>query len=288
MSLTSSAPHSGPGEDSSLDGRGEPVTFDANGPRYVYYRLYTKYRSIMSINPIYADDPYISRTLPKLITPPFTASSVKKHLCKIEVVGMQDVKKRSMTMASLKGLPMAGHANSRYVYYRLYDEEGAVASKISFDSEDLSLGRINMLSVAPPQTVALLKFQVMMAEDLVGHNIQLFKDIDGEVPMNDNDPISHPQAYCYPGRVADEPITIICRTQECQTKVEETEMPAQVPSRNPVPPQNPVPPRSPAPPRDPVPPRRPSTPQNPVSPREPFPPRKPFPLREPFTPRDPD
>jgi hypothetical protein len=115
-----------------------------------------------------------------------------------------------------------------------------VVSKTSFDSEDFSLGRINMLSVAPPQRVALLKFRVMKAEDLVGHNVQLFKDIDGEVPMNDNDPISHPQAYNYPGRVVDEPITIICRTQESQTKVEEIEMPVQVPSRNPVPPRNPV------------------------------------------------
>ena len=30
------------------------------------------------------NNPFISRTLPKLITPPRTASSVKKHICKIE------------------------------------------------------------------------------------------------------------------------------------------------------------------------------------------------------------
>jgi hypothetical protein len=132
------------------------------------------------------------------------------------------------------------HNASCSVYYRLYDEEGAVASKTSFDSEDFSLGRISMLSVAPPRTVALLKFRVMKAEDLIGHNVQLFKDIDGEVPMNDSEPISHPEAYNYPGRVADEPITIICRTQESPTKVEEIEIPVQVLSRNPVPPRNPV------------------------------------------------
>ena len=134
---------------------------------------------------------------------------------------------------------MKEHNASCPVYYRLYDEEGAVVSKTSFDSEDFSLGRIDMLSVTPPQTVALLKFRVMKAEDLIGHNVQLFKDIDGEVPMNDNDPISHPQAYNYPGYVADEPITIISRTPESQTKVEE------IPPRNRVP-QNPVPPQSPA------------------------------------------
>ena len=43
-----------------------------------------KYGSITSNNPIYANDPNISRTLQKLITPPLTASSVKKHLWKIE------------------------------------------------------------------------------------------------------------------------------------------------------------------------------------------------------------
>ncbi|EDR06551.1 glycosyltransferase family 39 protein [Laccaria bicolor S238N-H82] len=290
MSSASSALRSGSGKDSS-DGRGEPVTLDGNdhGPRYVYYRLHTKYGSITSNHPIYANDLYISRTLPRLITPPLTASSVKKHLCKIEglsgatgttlfeslssqtaveetsrlslrgstgpglseddpivlVVGVQDVEKRLARTVSLEGLPETRHANLRYVHYRLYDEEGAVASKTSFDSEDLSLGRISMLSVAPPQTVALLKFRVMKVEELIGHNIQLFKDIDGEVPMNGNDPISHPQAYNYPGYVADEPITIICRTQESQTKGEEIEMPVQVPSWNPVPPQNPVPPRDP-------------------------------------------
>ena len=50
----------------------------------VYYRLYKDYGSIPSNNRIYANDLNISRTLPKLITPPLTASSVKKHLCKIE------------------------------------------------------------------------------------------------------------------------------------------------------------------------------------------------------------
>ena len=50
----------------------------------VYYRLYANYGSIRSNNPIHGTDPSISRTLPKLITPPLTASSVKKHLCKIE------------------------------------------------------------------------------------------------------------------------------------------------------------------------------------------------------------
>ena len=115
---------------------------------------------------------------------------------------------------------MNDHNASWPVYYRLYDEEGALASKTSFDSEDFSLGRINILSVAPPQTVAFLKLRIMQAECLpiIGNNIQLFKDIDGEVPMDDNDPISHPEAYNYPGYVADEPITVIYRPPSVEPK----------------------------------------------------------------------
>ena len=53
----------------------------------VYYRLYTKDGAIESLNPIYSNDPFISRILPISITPPRTAGvSLKKHLCKIEGV----------------------------------------------------------------------------------------------------------------------------------------------------------------------------------------------------------
>ena len=52
--------------------------------RLVYYRPYTKDGAIKSLNPIYSNDPFISRILPIFITPPHTALSLKKHLCKIE------------------------------------------------------------------------------------------------------------------------------------------------------------------------------------------------------------
>jgi hypothetical protein len=50
----------------------------------VYYRLYTKDGPIESYNPIYSNDPFTSRILPKSLTPPHTTLLVKKHLCKIE------------------------------------------------------------------------------------------------------------------------------------------------------------------------------------------------------------
>jgi len=237
--------------------------------RTVYYRLYTKDGPIRSNNPINANNPYISRTLPKFITPPRTALSLKKHLCKIEglsgpkgstlfeslssqtaveesfrlavressgpgvseddpmvlVVGVEDAKKRSASTARSEGLPDVVQAEPRYgmsqdvvinpgllispVYYRLYDEDGVLASKMSFDSEDSSLGRIDTLSIPPPQTVSSLSFQVVKAEGFVTRTVQLFQDMDGEVPMTDNDHLPL-QAQAYPGHLEDEPITIVC------------------------------------------------------------------------------
>ena len=52
--------------------------------RQVYYRLYTKDGVIKSYNPIYSNDPFTSRILPKSLTPPHTALSLKMYLCKIE------------------------------------------------------------------------------------------------------------------------------------------------------------------------------------------------------------
>ena len=94
------------------------------------------------------------------------------------------------------------------VYYRFYDEDGALASKMSFDSEDTSLGRIDTHSIAPPQTVSSLSFQVTKAEGFVTRTVQLYQDMDGEVLMADNDHLPL-QAQAYPGHLEDEPIVIV-------------------------------------------------------------------------------
>ena len=88
-----------------------------------------------------------------------------------------------------------------------------MTSKTAFDTDDSSLGRIDTLSIAPPQTLASLRSQVMKAEGLVNQNIQLFEDMDGEVPMNDNDTHISFQTYVYPGHDEDHPITVVCSQQ---------------------------------------------------------------------------
>lgn len=73
----------------SLDGRGGGPSHDgkqqaeATSPRYLYYRLYAT-DAIKSHNPIYYDDPITSRILPKSLTPPHTALSLKMYICKME------------------------------------------------------------------------------------------------------------------------------------------------------------------------------------------------------------
>ena len=56
------------------------------------------------------------------------------------------------------------------VYYRVYDDEGEIVSKTSFDENNSSLGRVNTLSVPPPHTVSSLKKCIIISEDLSGHD----------------------------------------------------------------------------------------------------------------------
>jgi len=254
-----------------------------HSPRLVYYRLYTKDGPITSNNPIYANDPFLSRTLTKFITPPHTALSVKGHICSIENLprttecslfeslsgltaiedtavaidprpfwsrtfwawashscdwvagrwkvstkaGTQNVTRCCSARASLPYIgksrvlwPNDAHGNT--VYYRIYKEmEGVISSKTHFDSDDNTLGRIDMLSVAPPHTVASLKSQIIKTEGtIVNQNMQIFKDINGEELMNDKDHLSF-QADTYPGCEEDDPIAVVCgeaKPQESQKK----------------------------------------------------------------------
>jgi len=112
-------------------------------------------------------------------------------------------------MVRLKMLLLTLAYSIHPVYYRLYDEVGVLASKTSFDSKDSSLGRIETLSIPPPQTISSLSSRVMKAESFVTRTVQLFQDMDGEVPMTDNDHLPL-QAQAYPGHLEDEPITIVC------------------------------------------------------------------------------
>ena len=81
---------------------------------------------------------------------------------------------------------------------------------MQFDSDDNTLGRIDILSVAPPHTVASLKSRIIKTEGtIVNQNMQIFKDIDGEELMNDIDHLFF-HSDTYPGCEEDDPVAIVC------------------------------------------------------------------------------
>ena len=100
------------------------------------------------------------------------------------------------------------------VYYRVYDDDGDIVSKTSFDENHPSLGRVNTLSVPPPHTVSSLKNYVIISEDLSGHNVQLFEDEGSDSAVNDGDALTL-LSDTFPGSIEDRPIAI---TYEAGTK----------------------------------------------------------------------
>ena len=100
------------------------------------------------------------------------------------------------------------------VYYRVYDDDGEIVPKTSFDEDNPSLGRVNTLSVPPPYTVFSLKNCVIKSEDVSGDNVQLFEDEDSESAMNDDDALTL-LSDMFPGFIEDRPIAI---TYESGTK----------------------------------------------------------------------
>lgn len=220
------------------------------GLRYLYYRLYTTLGAMKSNNPIYVNDPFISRTLARLITPPHTALLVKNHLLKIEgfaretpctlfeslsnqtaiednstrlsikgqsgpglteddpvalVVEVQDIENRSASEGQPNALP---DANLHYLYYRIYDPDGALASRTSFDRTDDFLGRVDTRSIAPPHSVASVEAYIRSAEGIANTTIQMFENTSGGSPLNDR--ILPLFSQDFPGSMKDEPIAVVC------------------------------------------------------------------------------
>ena len=93
------------------------------------------------------------------------------------------------------------------MYYRVYDDDGEIVSKTSFDEDNLSLGRVNTLSVPPPYTVSSLKNCVIKCEGVLGDNVQLFEDEDSESAMDDDDALNL-LSNMFPGLIEDRPIAV--------------------------------------------------------------------------------
>ena len=104
---------------------------------------------------------------------------------------------------------------SSAVYYRVYlsQREGEEKAKTSFDENDISLGRINTLLIAPPHTAGSLKACIAKVEGLItpGHalykDMELFQDMSGDAAMSDTDVISF-QGNTYLGSDEGDPIAL--------------------------------------------------------------------------------
>jgi len=96
------------------------------------------------------------------------------------------------------------------VYYRVYDDVGEITSKTHFDKDDTSLGRVDMLSIAPPRTVSSLKSRLLKAEDYLGDDVQLFEDMGSDSPRDDTDVLTL-LGDDYPGSTEDQPMAIVCK-----------------------------------------------------------------------------
>lgn len=224
------------------------------GPRYVYYKLYTKDGALETNRPIYSNDRFISRVLSRSVAPPHTAGSLKLRLRKIEgfeegdlylsisekshvedstrlslrrqvgpglskddpvALVVSDPEKRFVVSSTGKEklVELSDQGAKRYIYYRIYDQGGQAVSNTAFHEDDTSLGRLEVLSVAPPQTVASLKRRIIKVEGIVNHDCELFGDESGETTMNDDDTISF-SADSYPGISEDEPIAVVYQLQK--------------------------------------------------------------------------
>lgn len=124
------------------------------------------------------------------------------------VTGNENFEKRAGNTDVSKDLSETHTKDTRHVYYRVYDDMGEITSKTHFDKDDLSLGRVDVLSIAPPRTISSLMFRLLKAEDFLGDDVQLFEDMGSDSPMDDTDVLTF-LGDDYPGSIEDQPMAIV-------------------------------------------------------------------------------
>jgi hypothetical protein len=95
------------------------------------------------------------------------------------------------------------------VYYLLYVNGDEMPSKVAFDPEDPSLGRIRVGSIAPPHTPTSIKRCISRLEKnpaLARWHTHLFVDTSCETPLNEGHISLRTEG---PGLSANEPMAIV-------------------------------------------------------------------------------
>jgi len=100
-------------------------------------------------------------------------------------------------------------AGPRYVYYRIYAEDGAIPSVNPVYSDDPYLGRIPARLVTPPHTALNLRRCLSDIEN-IGDKIttRLFISASSQNPMDDTGRVSI-HAYPGPGHMPNEPVALV-------------------------------------------------------------------------------
>ncbi|KIK07060.1 hypothetical protein K443DRAFT_673636, partial [Laccaria amethystina LaAM-08-1] len=131
---------------------------------------------------------------------------------------VESEKKTKEVSQSEKPPERSEDADIHYVYYRVYSSEGGdKKAKTSFDENDISLGRISTLLIAPPHTAGSLKACIAKVEGLFtpGHalyeDMELFQDVNSDAAMSDTDVISF-LGDTYPGGDEGDPIALVGAT----------------------------------------------------------------------------
>ena len=84
------------------------------------------------------------------------------------------------------------------------------------------MGRIDIFTLPPPHTVTCLKDRLVHVEGVSGSDVQLYKNEDGEVTLNDGDPIAL-RSDDFPGSNEDQPI-VFTYTQNAPDKTTAAEI----------------------------------------------------------------
>jgi hypothetical protein len=106
------------------------------------------------------------------------------------------------------------------VYYRVYNEDGAIRSLHPLNPNDPSLSRIYATSVAPPHTVASLKHCLCRVEAVTG-STALFTATPSSSMMDDRDRISF-LTEASPGSTIQNPIAFVVQTPYTERRILET------------------------------------------------------------------
>ncbi|EDR03965.1 uncharacterized protein LACBIDRAFT_295097, partial [Laccaria bicolor S238N-H82] len=261
--------------------KGEKSTERTGPSRYVYYRLYTKLGAFESNHAFYDKNRYIGRIPSKSFAPPHTVASIKWSLCKLEglsepdkallftqlsspepkedsarlslfapsgpgmseqdpIVLLVESEKRTKGVSQSEKLPERSD-DSTNIHYGKSSEGGDQKAKTSFDKNDISLGRINTLFIAPPQTAGSLKACITKVEGLVtpGHalykDMELFEDVNSDAAMSDTEVISFWQGdTSYPGSDQDDPVALVNATANAAADQEAKSTPGKVLTEYPV------------------------------------------------------